>query len=243
MPLKFKYRQNTGEYFWPATGERIPIAQLYFYDDFLGKQILTSESGSAGIWDTVQTALNAAMAVVADEPNGAFGGVMDSDANAEVAALYWGDQRGFNVKGKGAIEFAVRVPVAPTLVSEMVFGVAGDHNAVFDTITEGAWFKLDGSLAILAEIDDTTNNNDDVATGVTADIAEYNIFRIDFKDLADVKFYIDGARVASGTTFDMSNLTDAEAVMQPYFAAAKASGAGLGSWRIDYCKLWSERIY
>lgn len=243
MPLKFKYRQNTGEYFWPATGERMPLAPLIFKDDFLGKQILTTESGSTGIWDTVQTALNAAMAKIANEPNGAFGGVMDSDVNAEVAALYWGDERGFNLKGKGAIEFAVRIPVAPTLVSEMVFGVAGAHNAVFDSITEGAWFKVDGSLAIQAETDDTTNNNDDKATGVTADIAAYNIFLIDFKELADVKFYIDGARVASGITFDMSNLTDAEAVMQPYFAAAKASGAGLGSWRIDYCKLWGERVY
>ncbi len=243
MSLKAKYRGNTLEYYISGTGERIPIAPLTFYDDFLGSGILTTESGSTGIWDTTQTNLNAAMAVIADEPNGAFGGVMDSDSNAEIAALDWGDQRGFNLKGKGAIEFAVRVSVAPTDVGEMVFGVAGNHNAVADTITESAWFKLDGSLAIVAETDDTTNNNDDKSTGVTAVITAYNIFRIDFKDLADVRFYIDGARVASATTFDMSNLTDAEAVMQPYFNATKATGTGVGSWRIDYCKLWSERVY
>ena len=70
----------------------------------------------------------------------------------------------------------------------------------------------------------------------------YNIFRIDFTNLYDVKFFIDGVRVATGTTFDMSNLTAGEQQMQPYFSLDKAGGlASLGDMNIDYVKILSNR--
>ena len=47
--------------------------------------------------------------------------------------------------------------------------------------------------------------------------------------------------VATATTFDLSNLTDAEGLMQPYFSLDKASGTGLGTFDIDYVRIWSER--
>ena len=100
---------------------------------------------------------------------------------------------------------------------------------------------MDGSGAVLAESDDTTNNNDDISTGVTAVAGTYNIYRIDFTNIADVLFYIDGAAVATAQTFDMSNLTDAEGLMQPYFSLDKGADAGLGTLDLDYVRIWSER--
>jgi len=52
---------------------------------------------------------------------------------------------------------------------------------------------------------------------------------------------VDGARLAAGTTFDMSNLTAGEQQMQPYFSLDKASGTGLGDMNIDYVKIWHNR--
>jgi hypothetical protein len=119
--------------------------------------------------------------------------------------------------------------------------MCGDHNLDKDTVTEAAWFRFDASLVCKVETDDTTNNNDDIATGHTAVAGTYDIYRIDFTDLTDVKFYINGTRVASGTTFDMSNLTAGEQQMQPYFSLDKTSGTGLGDINIDYVKIFSNR--
>ena len=43
---------------------------VQFMDDFLGTEFLQTESGSDGVWSTVETNLNAALAVVADAENG-----------------------------------------------------------------------------------------------------------------------------------------------------------------------------
>jgi hypothetical protein len=117
--------------------------------------------------------------------------------------------------------------------------LAGDKNAVADTVAEGIWFKADGSGVIVAESDDTANNNDDTATGVTLTATTFAIFRIDCSTTTDIKFYINGARVASGTTFDMSTVPTL--ALQPYFHIAKASGAGLGVLDVDYVRVWQAR--
>lgn len=214
---------------------------VQFMDDFLGTEFLQTESGSDGVWSTVETNLNAALAVVADAENGQLSMAMDSDSNAEVAALYWGDQRGIDLNQDALFEARVQVSVLPTDVGELVIGMAGDHNASADSITEGAWFKLDGSGAALMESDDTTNDNDDIATGITLGTSTWYTLRIDFSDISDVKFYIDSAQVSSGSTFDMSNLSSAEAIMQPYISMAKASGTGVGTVLVDYVRVISRR--
>jgi hypothetical protein len=59
--------------------------------------------------------------------------------------------------------------------------------------------------------------------------AVYKTFKIDFeKGLSDVRFFIEGERVAQDTTFDMSALA-AGLNVQPYVAVAKASGTGVPS--------------
>ena len=243
MSTKSEYHNGMLVFHDSQTHERVnPVgAPLVFYDDFLGKELLVTEIGSKGIWDTVEVNLNTAIALQTAVANGKVAMIFDSDVNAEDAVLYMGDVRHFSVKQGLVMEFAARVSVAPTLTAQIVMGMAGDHNLDKDAITEGAWFKFDGSLAALCESDDTTNNNDDVAAGVTVNAGLYYTFRIDFTDIADVRFYMNGARVAEGTTFDMSNLTDEEAIMQPYFSMDKGADAGLGTVLIDYVRIWSKR--
>lgn len=243
MSVKADYKKRFGGslgYYDPSTFETLDILKpIRFVDDFIGVAGGDIFDGTV-VWNVVDVG-DATEAIVADSPNGVFKLHLAATSEAEDAVLYMGDNKNFDV-GSGLIfETRVDFGVAPGTGVCAVFGMAGDHNLAKDSVTEAAWFRLDASMAIKVETDDTTNDNDDVATGVTAIAGTYNIFRIDFTDLTDVKFYIDGVRVASGTTFDMSNLTAGEQQMQPYFSLDKASGTGLGDMNIDYVKIWQDR--
>ena len=243
MSQEFRFKNNMAEAWDSVTFETIPWgAHVKFEDDFHGLSLIAEESGSPGRWETVEVALNTAIGLLADYENGAASLLFDSDSNAEDAVLYWGNNRGVNLKAAAQIEFRARVTVLPTLTSQIVMGLAGDHNLDKDAVTEAAWFKFDGSGVALCETDDTTNNNDDKTTGITVTTAQWKVYKIDFSNLADVQFYIDGVHVVTGTTFNMSNLTDAEAVMQPYFSIDKGADAGLGNLDIDYVRTWSKRV-
>ena len=242
MPTKARWVNGILTYYDSQTQEQLlPIAPIVFYDDFLGADLMVTETGSTGPWATVEVALNTAMGVSADVANGVLAAIIDADSNAEDAVLYWNNQKGISVKQGAIFEARIRMSVLPTTGVAVVFGMAGDHNLDKDSITEGAWFRFQASAALLCESDDTTNNNDDKAAGKTVVATDYHIYRIDFTDIADVRFYYDGEHVAAATTFDMSNLTDAEAVMQPYFSLDKASGTGVGTMLLDYVRIWSKR--
>jgi len=222
----------------------LPVAPVVFYEDFLGNDFLDTESGSVGIWETVEVNLNTAIAVRADTANGVLAMILDADSNAEDAVLYWGDQRGILVTAGAQFEARVNVATLPTVSTTLVIGMVDDHNLDKDTVNASAWFRIDsagGAGVVKVETDDTTNDNDDVSAGTTAVAGTYYILRIDFTTITDVRFYINGARVGSGTTFDMSNLTAAEAVMQPYFSLDKGSGTPVGTLDIDYVRIWSDR--
>jgi len=234
--------QNTGHQVWydKSTFETLKTSYpLYFYDDFLGAAGGSVFDGTQ-IWNVVDVN-DATEAIVADSSNGQFLLHLAATSQAEDAVLYHSNNRTFDV-GNGVIfEARINMAVSPGTGVAAVAGLANDHNLDKDTVAAHAWFRWQASLATLCESDDTTNDNDDTSTGLTAVAGTYNIYRIDFTTLADVKFYVDGVRVCTSTTFDMSNLTAAEQQMQPYFSLDKASGTGLGDMNIDYVKIWSNR--
>jgi len=236
---------NTGHQVWydKSTYETLKTSYpLYFYEDFLGGDGGSPMAGTA-IWNVVD--VNAATeSFVVDSVNGLFRLFLDgTDVNDEDAVLYHGDNRTFDVDNGLIFETKIDVAVLPTLTAEAVWGMCGNHNLDNDTAAESCWFKLDGSGAVVVENDDATagHTNDDVATGVTVVPGTANVYRIDFTSLTNVKFFIDGVRVAASTTFDLSTLTGATAVLQPYFSLDKTGDAGVGTLDIDYVKIWSNR--
>jgi len=239
--VRARYRNGMIEYYDSTTHQILDVvASVKFRDDFLGYQPLLSETGSRGPWLTVEVALNTAIALKAATLNGVLELVFDADVNAEDAVLYFGDQLAFNLKALASIQFRAAIGVLPTLTSQIVMGLASAHDLAKDSVTVNAWFKLDGDGAVVCESDDTGVDNDDKASGVTVVAGVYHNYRIDFGNLADVRFFIDGVHVAAGTTFDMSTLTDAEALVQPYFSIDKDADAGLGSVLLDSVLLWSQ---
>jgi len=239
-----------GKYNWKNTGFPIvydkttketilPMFPVVFYDDFIGSAGGSVFDGTM-LWAVVDVN-DATEAIVADSSNGLFLLHLHVTSEDEDAVLYMGNNRNFDIS-KGLIwEARVNLENLPTLTAEAVWGVCGIHALANDAILVSAWFKADGSGALLVETDDTTNDNDDTATGITMAAGTYYNFRIDFTDEEDVKFYVNDVRVAAATTFDMSNLAGDEYKVQPYFDLDKTGDAGLGDLNIDYVRMFQDR--
>ncbi len=243
MSTKSKEIGGNLTFYESTTFERVaPLAPVMFYDDFLGTDLNKDESGSNGIWThiDVSSAGNTTPLIAADVANGVARLPLDGgQSEAQESGLTFGNQRPFVLNQGLIFEAGVALKVLPTDVAEAVWGLAGDKNAVADTVAEGLWFKADGSGAILAESDDASENNDDKSTGTTLTAALFAIFRIDCRVITDIRFFINGASVATATTFDASNV--ATLALQPYFHIAKASGSGVGTLDIDFCRIWMNR--
>jgi hypothetical protein len=205
---------------------------IYFREDFLGDALLID--GSHG-WNAVDVG-DATEAIVEDTHGGQFKLTIAATNEAEDAVLYMGDNLQFDIDS--LIWFKVRAKVTtPGAGVTIVWGMAGAHNLAKDSVAQHAWFRCEANLDCKAESDDGTNDNDDktVATIVT-DV--FHDWKIDFQSTADVKFFQDGAQVATGTTFDMSNYT---AGLQPYFSGDKASGAVTGALTFAHVEILAWR--
>lgn len=245
MSTKGRFFNNYLEYYESTTHERmLPMASLRYVEDFLGAgKVVIPAAGSAesGV-DWTKSIVGIApptVAGIADAAGGIVACTLTSDSQAQTAALYHGDQRNFDVTKSLVVEMLVNVNVLPTLTAELVWGLVGDYNAAPDSATYSAFFTCDGSGEVFCEVDD--NASDQSATsGVTLTADTLHVFRIDFTDVTSVKFFIDGAHVASSTTFTYA-ATGANAVLQPFFSAYKASGAGVGTLYVDKVHIWGKR--
>ena len=238
---------NTGHQVWydDQTFETLENTYpLQYHDDFLGAAGGQVFDGTYA-WSILEVSAGGTPteAIVANSSNGQFLLHSDTTNEDQDVVLYQPGNKTFDVSNGLIFEARINMAVAPGTGVCAVAGMCGDHDLDKDTTTEAAWFRWDASQVCKVETDDTTNDNDDVATGVTTVAGTYNVFRIDFTTLANVKFFIDGVRVATGTTFDMSNLTAGEQQMQPYFSLDKTAGgvAGGGDINIDYVKILSNR--
>ncbi|KKK50902.1 hypothetical protein LCGC14_3120370, partial [marine sediment metagenome] len=126
-------------FFDAATYETIhanyPIS---FSDDFLGYSLQKYVAGenTTAPWRTVETSLNTGIGLKADEINGVVNLIVDSDDNAEVAVLHWGDQESLSIERGLIFEARVAFSVLPTTGTETVqavWGLAGAHNTTPDS--------------------------------------------------------------------------------------------------------------
>jgi hypothetical protein len=239
MSTKGKYNNGLLEFYESSTHERtLPAgAPVTFEDDFIGKAIDTTNRWTA---IDVSAAGLTTPVLTADGLNGVVGLPLDSTSEAQESGLTWGDQRTLGLNQGLVFEARVAFSVLPTTGVAAVWGLAADKNATDDSVTENFWFRAQASGAILAESDDTATDNDDKATGITVVANEYRIYRIDCTVPTDIKFYIDGVRVAASTTFTAAGASATLAV-QPYFHIDKASGTGVGTMIVDYVRVWQKR--
>ena len=235
MSTKAQYRSGILTYYDGTTFETVhAFAPVWGKDDF-EKQALDTTIG----WTALDTGA-ATEALVEDAPNGVVALALDNTSEAQLAGLSWNDKRTLILNQGLNIEYRFRFSVLPSAAASIVaIGLAGDHNATFDSVAESIVFRADGSGAVTVETDDGTNETTKVATGTTLTTSDWIVARIDCTDITSVRFYINGARVAESTTLNMS--ATAALALQPYASIRKASGTSVGTVQIDYCKWWQNR--
>ncbi len=245
MSTKFNWRGGLATWYDGSTQERVlPVAPVVFYDDFIGPGATVvpaagaAESGAAWVKKIVGAG-PPTVAQVADTANGIVACTLEASDQKQDGAIYLGDERNFCITQGTVFEARIKVSVLPTGNGEAVWGLAGDWVDGPDAITYSVWFTADGGGEIYCEKDDASTDQT-VTSGITVVDTAWHIYRIDFTSVSDIKFYIDGAAVATGTTFGYV-ATGANATLQPYFAVYKASGTGAGTIQIDYCRVWQNR--
>jgi len=245
MPTKGRVRNGAIEFYESTTNETVDaFAPLWFGDDFLNPSLVIPASTaleSGVLWaKKIVGAAPPTLAGVANDTNGTVLAHLTSDVQKQNADLYQADQLVFNATQGLVFEARIKVSVIPTLHAEAVWGVAGAWADGPDAITYSAFFTADGSGEIFCEADDNATDSS-VTSGVTVVNTDYHVYRIDFADVTSVKFYIDGQRVASGTTIPWA-ATAANSKVQPYISCYKVGDdAGLCDVTVDYVRLFQKR--
>ena len=214
-----------------------------FVEDFLGAMSLTASPTNGDRWDIADTSGDGTPTYTVGGVNGEATLAFDSQAEAQNVCLFQSDVLNYDIDLLQSIEMRVKVTAAVGGVldsaTSVAFGLASTRNDAIDSIASHASFRAIGSNAIVVETDDAVVDKDDIATGASFVSGSYKKFYIDFTGgKSNVKFYIDGVRVASATTFDMSGYT---AGFQPYVQLQKTADANVDSVSIDYVKIRSRR--
>lgn len=199
-------------------------------DMFDRAQAYTTTPGHSG-WTIADTSSSGTPTYLnITEDGGAAKLTLASTSEAEIVTLYQNDVLIYDLAQLQNVWYIAKV-AGVDAVTTLTMGVGSARNDTDDSVATNAWFRMEGSVsttAVVVETDDATTDNDDKATGETL-AAVYKKFLIDFSQgLPNVRFFIDGARVATATTFDMSALT-AGLNVQPIVQLQKASGTGVPS--------------
>lgn len=233
MSTKARYESGLLRYYESSTHETTLVhAPMFRKYDFNGAALnLTNDF-------TVRDTGGGAEAIVADASSGVIGLALDATSEAQLAGIDMGDERQWVLNQTLNFEARFRFSVLPTTGAIALIGLCGDHNATGDTVAENLWFRADASGALKCESDDTATDTDDVATGITLIADEWCVVRIDATVVTDIKFFINGNRVAAGTTFTHAT---GGVKLQPVARINKASGTGVGTMEVDYIALWQNR--
>tara|TARA_R100000005_G_C4969273_1_gene182843 strand:+ start:70 stop:819 length:750 start_codon:yes stop_codon:yes gene_type:complete len=138
--------------------------------------------------------------------------------------------------------FEARCKITGTLSADdrIVIGLASARNATLDNIVDHVWFRIEGSVNILAEGDDGTTDNDDNDTGVDFTSGTFHTFKIDMSDLADVKYFVDGSQCVLPEKIDVSQMAAGD-LLQPYIEIQKDAGTVEHSIDVDYISVLWDR--
>lgn len=245
MTTRARYHNQLEQRFESTTQETVsvPGAPVMFYDDFLGSSLVIPAAGSAesGMpWvKKIVGSGPPTVAGVADATNGVVACTLTVDDEKQSAEVYFNDELQFSVVQGLVFEAKIKAAVLPTLLGEMVIGLISSWADGLDSATYSVFFTLDGDGTIVCEKDDNASDQS-ASSGVTLTNADDAILRIDCSNVADIQFFVNGARVATGTTFSWA-ASAANSKVQPVVGCYKASGAGLGTLQVDYVRVWQKR--
>jgi hypothetical protein len=167
---------------------------------------------------------------------------LNNDSAEVIVALHFNDSLDFDIDDIQRVTMRVKIGATTfTSGSILCFGVGSARNDTANSVAANAWFRMEGANSttlVYAETDDGTRDVDDVSTGVALG-TNYKNFVIDFTGgKSNVKFYIDGQRVCSTQTFDMSAYTSG---LQPIIQLQKGVNSNVDSVVIDFIEVVCKR--
>lgn len=244
MSTKAKYIGGVLDYYDSASFERVArFAPIVLNDDFINPSLVVPAAGSleSGVlWASkIVGAAPPTVAGVANATNGTIACTLTADSQKQDAALYAGDQLCFSVLQGLVFEARIKLSVLPTTTTQASIGVTGAWADGHDAITYSAFFTARASGELFCDTDDNATDNN-VTSGVTLTTSDWAVLRMDCVDPLDIKFYINGARVAAATTFGWA-ASAANSKVQPFIACYKASGTGVATLTCDYVRVWQNR--
>jgi hypothetical protein len=236
---------NTGrQVFYDATTYETLLGQypLYFYDDFEGADLVIPATGSdeSGCKWTKKI-VGAAPPTVAKAASAVNGTVLCSltvDAQKQDAAIHMDDQLTFSIAQGAIFEAKISMTTLPDVAGGVAsWGLWGAWADGGSNYRVGFEIPLGGALACESD-DAATDIPGDAGMTIVAGVS--HIYRIDCTTQSDIKFFVDGVRVASGTTF-ANAASAANSKCQPHIGMYKAGDASLGVLSVDYVKIWQDR--
>jgi hypothetical protein len=205
-----------------------------FVDKFNRAQVLSTSPGQNG-WTVADTsAAGAPTYLCVTEDGGAMDLALAATAEVENVCMFLNDVLPFDIRLIQNCWFIAKFSTQADAVTTLVMGLGSARNDTPDNVTVNAWFRVNGATSVssvFVETDDNVTDNNVIATGKSL-LTVFKKFEIDFSNgLGDVRFFIDGDRVASGTKFDMSGVAAAQNV-QPIVQIQKTGGTGVPAIRI-----------
>lgn len=217
-------------------------------NDFILEEHFVKDAGDTlpDAWGIDAETANSTEDYVTDQACGIYTLQHDATAEAQSMQLFATDNLWIDLFEKPIIEWRCRLDLTGTNAlgsadQRVVVGVCSGHtNAedALDATTVNAWFRMEGTSAnILVETDDDSTNTDDQDSGVDLVDNTWTHFKIDFSNLADVKFHIDGVE-QSGSAMVMSNISSS-VLVQPIACIQRDGGAELEKVYVDVFKVTS----
>jgi len=171
---------------------------------------------------------------------------LTNDSEAQNLCLFFGDVLSYPIDDLIQFDIWLKASAALAATVSAAFGLASARNDAIDTIAEAAIGRIIGNNTVVVETDDGTNNNDDVATGLTLSTT-LRRFTMSFKEgintvsgglstggKSNVIFSMENSqgllrRIASGTRFNMENYTGG---LQPFFQLQKTAATDVATLSI-----------
>lgn len=210
-------------------------------DDFLGDWPAagTALSGQGPCaWTKTET--NGLGVTSSDEANGVLKFAFDAVAEAATATLFM-ENSPVDIDNGPVFECRLAIfDIGDDVALDIDFGLASDDHATdFEAIATFAAFHLDGTdLSVKCHSDDGTTDTAPVDSTVDLVDDTYANFKIDASDKSDVKFFINGVRVLSGTTFDISDYTG---TLTPIVMVEKTNNDTTADVRADRVRVQATR--
>ena len=211
-----------------------------YLEDFRGVWTPAATAAGGRGWQKTDTSSSGSPSVttLTNEPGGVVKLLLDNTSEEQNLCLSHADILGFDIDHD--LVFQARWKIGGANANAMwAIGMTGARNDAIDSIAQAAIFRqIAAALDLYIETDDGSENNDDKDTthNLTADT--YVHTAIDFRDTSDVKFYVNGARVCSDLTLDMSNYTGK---LQPLMQLQKSDGTGVPYGIVDFIRITGKR--